>query len=268
MTPNLETGLVLLPEVVTRTLTEKFGETSLYNQVVDFESRSASNSNLMSPWVIACEPNSEPSCEAIPPHEHFPYGLNNSSRAHAEALEACQAGKEIAFEYSSNSNLAFGYYSDSSYEFDFGLDPIKPESEINTTKGPLSGPATGLVITSTPARRFVYWPDRKTADLTDNNSCCVAYLDTLPFQEGTPLAPNEEHTPTEVATTDSSLCTPDREVFMAAGDVGTSESRPDQYLDDILEDEVSANAPPDETTDDKNARCDHKRKQNERRTRL
>jgi hypothetical protein len=61
---------------------------------------------------------------------------------------------------------------------------------------PLSGPASGLVITSTPAGRFVYWPDRKPLDLTDENLRYVAYLDSLPFQEGTPLAPTEEHTPT------------------------------------------------------------------------
>jgi hypothetical protein len=121
-------------------------------------------------------------------------------------------------DYSSDSNPASGYYSDSSYEFDFVSGPIESESEINTAEEPLSGPATGLVITSSPAGRFVYWPDCKTADLTDSNSRCVAYLDSLPFQEGTPLAP------TEVATTDSSLGTPDRQVFMAAGDIGPSEA--------------------------------------------
>jgi hypothetical protein len=82
----------------------------------------------------------------------------------------------------------------------------------------MSGPATGLVITSTPAGRSIYWPDHKLADLTGGNSRCVAYLDSLPFQEGTPLAPTEEHTPTMVATTDSDLGTPDRQVFMAAGE--------------------------------------------------
>jgi hypothetical protein len=71
-----------------------------------------------------------------------------------------------------------------------------------------------------------------------------------------------------VATTESSLYTPNREVFMAASDAGTSEDRANRYLDDISEDELSANAPPDETTDDKNARCDRNRKQNERRRRL
>jgi hypothetical protein len=195
----------------------------------------------------------------IPLHEHFPYDLYNSNRTHAEALVARRVGQEIASEYSSDSNPTSGYYSDSSYEFDVGSDPIEPESEIKTTEELLSGPAADLVITSTPTKRFVYWPDRKPAYLTDDNSHCVAYLDTLPFQEGTPLAPNEEHTPTEVATTDSSLCTPDREVFMAAGDVGTSESRPDRYLDDISRDEVSANVPLDETTDDKNGRHDRNR---------
>jgi hypothetical protein len=58
----------------------------------------------------------------------------------------------------------------------------------------------------------------------DGNSHCVAYLDTLPFKEGTPLAPNEEHTSTEVATTDSGLCTPSCQVFIADGNPGPSES--------------------------------------------
>jgi hypothetical protein len=222
MTPNLKTGVVTLPEVATSTLAEKF-----YDQHADFEYGSASNSNSMSPWAIACEPAPEPSCETNPLHEHFPYGLCNASRAHAEALAVRRAGKEIASDYSSDSNPASDYYSDSSYEFDFGSDPIEPESEINTTEEPLSVPATSLVITSTPAGRFVYWPDRKPVDLTDGNSCCVTYLDSLPSQEGTPLAPNEEHTSMKVATTDSGLGTPDRQVFMAAGEAGPTETRPD-----------------------------------------
>jgi hypothetical protein len=67
-----------------------------------------------------------------------------------------------------------------SYKFDFGLDLIEPESEYNSTKKLLSGPAAGLVITSTPAGRFVYWPDQKPVDLTDDNSRCVTYLETPP----------------------------------------------------------------------------------------
>jgi hypothetical protein len=49
---------------------------------------------------------------------------------------------------------------------------------------------------------------------------------------------------------------------------GPSGTRPDRYLDDFSKDELSANAPTDETTDNKNAQRDHNRKQNERRRRL
>jgi hypothetical protein len=104
---------------------------------------------------------------------------------------ARRAGKEPVPEYNSDSdttpghasdsNPLSGFYSDSPYEFDFGSDPEDPESEDNTTEQPLSGPASGLVITSTPAGRFVYWPDRKPADLISGDSRYVAYLDSLPF---------------------------------------------------------------------------------------
>jgi hypothetical protein len=218
MTPNLSTGLVTLPEVVTGKFARKFGKISLFNQHADFELGSDSNSNSTSPWAITCEPATESSCADSPLHEHFPYGLCNASKAHAKALTTRRAGKEIISDYTSDSNPTSGYYSDSSYEFDFGSDPHEPESEISMTEQPLSGLATDLVITSTAAGRFVYWPDRKPADPTDGNSRCVAYLDSLPFQEGTPLAPAEEHTPTEVATTDSSLDSPDRQVFMTTNE--------------------------------------------------
>jgi hypothetical protein len=180
MTPNPSTGLVTLLKVVKGEITEQFGEISLYYQHADFELGSDSNSNSTSPWAIACEPAIEPSCADLPLHEHFPYGLYNASKAHAKALTARQAGKEIVSDYTSDSNPVSGFYSDS-YKFDFGLDPDKPESANSTTEQPLSGPATGLVITCTPAGRFVHWPDRKPADLTDGNSRCVAYLDSLPF---------------------------------------------------------------------------------------
>jgi hypothetical protein len=213
----------------------------LYNKHADFEFGSASNSNSTSLWAIACEPASKPLCADFPLHDCFPYGLCNASKAHAKALTAHRAGKEIVSDYTSDSNPVSRYYSNSSYEFDFGSDPDKPESEISMTEQPLSGPATSLVITSTPTGRFVYWPDRKPADLTDGNSRCVTYLDSLPFQEGTPLAPAEEHIPTEVATTNSSLGSPDRQVFMAANETpGPSGTRPDRYFEDISADELSS----------------------------
>jgi hypothetical protein len=39
-----------------------------------------------------------------------------------------RAGKEIVSDYTLDSNPSFGYYSISSYEFDLGSDPNKPES--------------------------------------------------------------------------------------------------------------------------------------------
>jgi hypothetical protein len=155
------------------------------------------------------------------------------------------------------------------YEFGFGSDPEDPESKDNTTEQPLSGPASGLVITSTPTGRFVYWPDRKPADLISRDSRYVAYLDSLPFQEGTPLARAEEYTPTKVASSDSSLGNPDRQVFMATGDTpGASGTAEDRYLEDISTDELSAEAPADETDANKDARRERNRKRNEQRRHL
>jgi hypothetical protein len=95
MTPNPSTELMTLPEVVTGELAGKFGEISFYNQHADFELGSDSNSNSMSPWAIACEPAIEPSCVDSPLHEHFPYDLCNTSKAHAKALTVRRAGVEI-----------------------------------------------------------------------------------------------------------------------------------------------------------------------------
>jgi hypothetical protein len=56
---------------------------------------------------------------------------------------------------------------------------------------------------------------------------------------------------------------------MVAGKTpGPSGTRPDRYFEDISGDELSTNAPTDETNDDKNARREHNRKRNERRRRL
>jgi hypothetical protein len=140
MTPNPETGLVTLPEVVTGELVGKFGEISLFNQHADFELEPASNSNSMSPWAIACESATQPSHADSPLHERLARGPRDVSRAHAKAPITRRAGKEIVPEYdsgfNSDSNPLSGFYSDSFYEFDFGSDPDEPESENNTTEQP------------------------------------------------------------------------------------------------------------------------------------
>jgi hypothetical protein len=184
MPPNPKTGLVTLPEVVTgrsrRKVRRNFGLQPARRLRAWIRLQLELDLELELD-LHACEPAIEPSCADSPLHEHFPYGLCIASKAHAKALSARRAGKEIASEYDSDSNPVSGYYSNSSYEFDFGADPDEPESKNYTTEQPLSGPASGLVIKSTPAGRFVYWPDRKPADLTNENSRCVAYLDSLPF---------------------------------------------------------------------------------------
>jgi hypothetical protein len=180
MPPNPKTGFVTLPEVVTGELAGKFGEISLFNHHADFELESASNSNSTSPWTIACEPAAQPS-QAVPsPRERSARGPRIHSRARTGAPSSRRAGKEPVPEYHSDSDTAPGHASDSNplsefysspdYEFDFGSDPEEPESEDNSTELPLSGPTSGLVITSTPAGRFVYWPDCKPADLISGDS--------------------------------------------------------------------------------------------------
>jgi hypothetical protein len=157
-----------LPKVVTGELAEKFGEILLYNQHADFELGSDSNSNSTSPWAITCEPAIEPSCADFPLHDHFQYSLSNASKVHAKALTTHRAGKDIVSDYTSDCDPVSSFYSNS-YEFDFGSNPNNLESENSTTEQPLSGLATNLVITSTPAGRFIYWPDHKPADLTNGN---------------------------------------------------------------------------------------------------
>jgi hypothetical protein len=279
MPPNPKTGFVTLPEVVTGELAGKFGEISLFNHHADFEFESASNPNTTSPWAIACEPAAQP-LQAVPsPRERSARGPLILSRARAGDPSSRWAGKEPVPEYNSDSDTAPGHASDSNplsefysnpaYEFDFGSDPEDPESEDNSTEHPLSGPASGLVITSTLASRFVYWPNRKPADLISGDSRYVAYIDSLPFQVGTPLARADSNTPTEVAVSESSLGTSDRQVFMAAGDTpGTSGTAQDKYLEDISSDELSADAPANETPTDRDARRERNRKRSERRRRL
>jgi hypothetical protein len=115
---------------------------------------------------------------------------------HKEPVPEYNSDSDTAAGHASVSNPLSGFYSDSAYEFDFGSDPEDPESEDNTTEQPLSGPASGLVITSIPAGRIVCWPNRKPADLITRESRDVTNLDSLPFQEGTPLTRAEEYTST------------------------------------------------------------------------
>jgi len=102
------------------------------------------------------------------------------------------------------------------------------------------------VIISTPKGRFVYCPDQKPYDLaTDDNLRLVTCLDNLPYQEGTPLS--EEGSDTELVTHSSSgYCSPGREVFVVATEARSSRQN-QRFPEDISVDELSADAPADET---------------------
>jgi hypothetical protein len=123
MPPNLKTGFVTLPEVVTGELTGKFGEISLFNHHADFELKSVSNPNSKSPWVIACEPAAQPS-QAVPsPRERSARGPRILSRARTEAPSSRRAGKEPVPEYNSDSDTAPGRASDSNPLSEFYSNP-------------------------------------------------------------------------------------------------------------------------------------------------
>jgi hypothetical protein len=138
---------VTLPEVVTGKLAGKFGEISLFDHHADFELESASNSNSMSPWAVACEPATQPSHVVPPPRERSTHGPRILSKARTEAPSSRRAGKEPVPEYNSDSDTALGhaldsnplsgFYSDFAYEFDFGSDSEDSESEDNSTEHPL-----------------------------------------------------------------------------------------------------------------------------------
>jgi hypothetical protein len=72
-----------------------------------------------------------------------------------------------------------------------------------------------------------------------------------------------------VATTDSSLGSPDPQVFMTTNETSEpSGTQTGRFLEDFSVDELSANAPADETSDDRNARRERNKKHNERHRRL
>jgi hypothetical protein len=67
-----------------------------------------------------------------------------------------------------------------------------------------------------------------------------------------------------VATSDSSLGSHDRQVFMTTNETpGPLGTVLDGYLEDVLADELSANPPADETDANRDARRERNRKQNE-----
>ena len=99
-----------------------------------------------------------------------------------------------------------------------------------------------------------------------NNARMVACLRDLPYQPGRPLSPvrGEEVGDTALVDYSTTHSTPDRQVYVSLhGDESALGSQADRYanesLDQILDDELSVNAPQDESQQDKESRrqCNH-----------
>ncbi|CAN6330357.1 unnamed protein product [Urochloa humidicola] len=235
-------------QAATDDLAENFDEISLSDPIREPELKTHYNSALTQAWIELFEstPNSHGPIHLPPP---MPFGLRSASAAYQAALPKLQRlGKEATLEYYSDSEIIPDYYSDSEiipdyysqssdYELDYGSDEYEEKL--------LTGSAQGLVITSTPAGRFVYWPDQKPSDLAvDNNSRLVACLDNLPYQEGSPL--QDEGSDTELVTPSTSGdYLPSREIFVVDTPEGHRQNQ--RFPEDVTDDELSANAPTDET---------------------
>ncbi|MCQ8063986.1 hypothetical protein NP303_24790, partial [Salmonella enterica] len=172
--------------------------------------------------------------KSVSTSKRFPHGLRNATKVHQGFLARTRV--ELGHDEDVDSNSSY-----------------PPEI-------PLSGPAQGLVITSTSQGRFVHWPGLRPSFLDrDYDSRLVAHIDNLPYQEGIPLTSNCEESSTEIATSSSGSYYPDREVFVITqnNNPGTSQNRTPRrlaQLDNISEDESTADAPQNETSDQRNQR--------------
>ena len=111
-----------------------------------------------------------------------------------------------------------------------------------------------------PQCQIVFWKDSESADDV-NNARLVACLRDLPYQPGKPLSPVREEEIGDTAFVDYSTThsTPDRQVYVSLpGEESALGSQADRYanesLDQISDDELSVNAPQDESQQDKKNR--------------
>lgn len=146
----------------------------------------------------------------------------------------------------------FDSYPDSDNDFD-------PDSDLLDY--------SNLTILATPQSRVVYSKDSESANAI-NNAWLVACLRDLPYQSGRPLSPviGEEICDTALVDYNTSHSTPDRQVYVSLhGDDSILGSQVDRHanerLDHISDDELSVNAPQDESPQDK----DNHRPRNHRR---
>jgi hypothetical protein len=122
-------------------------------------------------------------------------------------------------------------------DLDSSLQLGKPEATARRGAAGCFG-NNGLMITSTPEGRFVYWKGMKLYDLLEAEDRLVAHLESFPFQEGKPLATVAEESTELVEESSDELVS--RQVLMAEegeddGDLPIVE------FDAISKDEATAN---------------------------
>jgi hypothetical protein len=114
------------------------------------------------------------------------------------------------------------------------------ESDYDDGAEPFLGGHQGLMITSTPQGRFVYWKGKKSTELLGDDARLVAHLDTLPYQEGRPLI-TVAQTGTVLVDYSSDEHSSHHHVYMAEVE-GEGNEDPNELLEQISGDEVTADA--------------------------
>jgi hypothetical protein len=110
------------------------------------------------------------------------------------------------------------------------------------------------MITSTPEGHFMHWKGMKLSNLLEDEDRLVAHLETLPFQEGRPLATVAEESTELVKASSDELIS--HQVLME--EEGEDDGNlPIVALDMISEDEAIAN-----TGDKNDANCEARRARN------
>jgi len=169
---------------------------------------------------------------------HFPFGLKNSAMSYSTLSRQ--------WNWTGTRTLPlFGSYPDSDDDFDSNSDSLDCQN---------------LTILATPQSRVVFWKNSESAN-DINNARLVACLRDLPYQPGRPLSPvrGEEIGDTALVDYSSTHSIPDRQVYVSLhGEERALGSQADRYvnetLDQILDDELSVNAPQDEPQQDKESR--------------
>ncbi|RLN03691.1 putative polyprotein [Panicum miliaceum] len=141
--------------------------------------------------------------------DRFPFSLRNTTTVYQEAMES---EFYSALEKDLDELLELGDKDATACREAPIFDDYDSESDPEAELG-----GQGLVITSTPEGRFMYWTGMKPSELLEGDEILVAHLDSLPFQDGRPLG---ETTPSGTVLVDYSSDDPSthRHVFMAESD--------------------------------------------------